>query len=184
VRPDKHHRRAWLTVLIAAAVVLAGCGDDDEGTDAAATTTTAAGRATTTTAADEAAGAVVSKTDNPEFGEILVDAEGRTLYVFDNDRDGTIACVDACANAWPPLVLESGQSLPTTGELGSDLSAVARPDGAQQVAYKERPLYRYAGDGKPGDVNGDGVGGVWHVATEGGSGASGSSGGNGTTTTY
>ena len=40
---------------------------------------------------------------------------------------------------------------------------MARPDGAQQVAYKSRPLYRFSGDSKPGDINGDGVGNIWHA---------------------
>jgi predicted lipoprotein with Yx(FWY)xxD motif len=31
------------------------------------------------------------------------------------------------------------------------------------VSYEGTPLYTYAGDADPGEVNGDGVGGVWHV---------------------
>ncbi|HGG05709.1 MAG TPA: hypothetical protein ENK28_09650 [Aliiroseovarius sp.] len=32
------------------------------------------------------------------------------------------------------------------------------------MAYRGQPLYLYAGDSKPGDINGDGVAGVWHLA--------------------
>jgi predicted lipoprotein with Yx(FWY)xxD motif len=35
-----------------------------------------------------------------------------------------------------------------------------------QWAYNGRPLYLWQKDKKPGDVTGDGVGGVWHVAKE------------------
>ena len=185
MRPDKYRRRAWFVVLVAAVVLLAGCGDDDDSTDAqAGTTTTAGSSGSTTTTTAETTAAPVSTASNPQLGEILVDAEGLTLYVFDNDKDGTIACGAGCTDAWPPLVLESGASLPTTGDLAADLTAVARPDGAQQVAFKGRPLYRYAGDAKPGDTTGDNVANIWHVVKVDGEAASSGGGGGGTTTPY
>ena len=177
MRPDKNRRRTWFVVLMAAVVLLAGCGDDDGDTNAqAGTTTTTEDSGTTTTTEGGTSEGPVTTASNP-LGEILVDADGLTLYVFDNDKDGTIACVDECAGAWPPVVLESGASLPTTGDLAADLSTVARPDGAQQVAYKDRPLYRFAGDTKPGDTTGDNVANVWHVVKVGGGAASSSTGG-------
>jgi len=33
-----------------------------------------------------------------------------------------------------------------------------------QVEYRQHPLYTYAGDENPGDMLGDGIGGVWHTA--------------------
>ena len=39
-----------------------------------------------------------------------------------------------------------------------------RTDGKKQVTLDGHPLYTYAGDVAPGDVNGDGIGGVWHLA--------------------
>jgi predicted lipoprotein with Yx(FWY)xxD motif len=88
---------------------------------------------------------------------ILVDAAGRTLYTFDNDRDGKSACSGGCAAAWPPAVatVETAWS--------RDFSIVVREDGTEQWAFKGKPLYRFAGDAKPGDVNGDNQGGVWHA---------------------
>jgi predicted lipoprotein with Yx(FWY)xxD motif len=180
VRPDKHRLRAWFVVLMAAAVLLAGCGDDDEG---AGTTTTGAPDTTTTTTSstttteNDATAAPVATASNPQLGDILVDAEGLTLYVFDNDKDGTIACLDQCTSAWPPAVLAAGESLPTSGDLSADLSTVDRPDGAKQIAYEGRPLYRFAGDAKAGDTNGDGVAGVWHVVKAAGGAASSSGAG-------
>jgi predicted lipoprotein with Yx(FWY)xxD motif len=88
---------------------------------------------------------------------ILVDAGGKTLYTFDKDRDGQSACNGACAVAWPPAL--------ATAETpwSSDFSIVVREDGTDQWAFKGRPLYRFAGDAKPGEVNGDGQGGAWHA---------------------
>jgi predicted lipoprotein with Yx(FWY)xxD motif len=45
----------------------------------------------------------------------------------------------------------------------SNLGTVARSDGTLQVTYKGMPLYRYTGDTKTGDANGQGVGGIWFV---------------------
>jgi predicted lipoprotein with Yx(FWY)xxD motif len=162
-----------------AVVLLAGCGDDDEGTNAGAPTdggseTTTTTSSTTTTGAT--ADAPVAIAANSQLGDILVDAEGLTLYVFDSDKDGTIACVDACVEAWPPAVLASGDTLPTTGDLAADLTTVDRPDGTVQIAYKERPLYRFAGDAKPGDTTGNNVANLWHVVEVDGEAASSSGG--------
>ncbi|MGV8488894.1 COG4315 family predicted lipoprotein [Pseudomonas aeruginosa] len=45
-----------------------------------------------------------------------------------------------------------------------DWSLVAREDGTQQWAYYGKPLYTFIQDKKPGDKNGDGKMGAWHVA--------------------
>jgi predicted lipoprotein with Yx(FWY)xxD motif len=169
VQANLRRRSPYLAVLVGAVLLLAACGNDDTKAKAGSATTAGGGATTTTTEAPTtgAAAAPVSTTSNPTLGQILVDAKGLTVYVFDQDKDGTIACVAGCANAWPPVVLEAGAAIPTTGALAADLSAVARPDGAQQVAYKSRPLYRFAGDAKPGDIKGDGVGNIWHAVKVG-----------------
>ena len=161
VRPNLNRPGAWLVVLVLAVLPLAACGDNSTNTKAGSTTS-APSDTTTTTAKPTAAGPVTTAS-NPTLGQILVDDKGRTLYVFDADQSGTIASGTTCAPAWPPLVLESGAALPTSGTLSADLTTVARPDGAQQVAYKGRPLYRFANDAQPGDAKGDGLGNVWHV---------------------
>jgi len=81
-----------------------------------------------------------------------------TLYTFDKDTAGVSACYDACATNWPPLLAASGAMAK------GKLSIVARKDGAMQWAYDGKPLYLWAKDTKAGDMTGDGVNGVWHVA--------------------
>lgn len=88
----------------------------------------------------------------------LTDDRGMTLYTFDKDRagSGSSACYGACAAQWPPVA---------AGRLGARESApIRRDDGSAQATLDDRELYYFAGDARPGDRNGDGIGGVWHVA--------------------
>lgn len=109
--------------------------------------------------ADDYAGGAVKSMKSAK-GEVLTDAKGMTLYTFDKDTKGTSNCYDTCAQKWPPL--EATQAASTEG----GFSQVERKDGSKQWAYNGMPLYLWQGDKKPGDTTGDGVGGVWHVATE------------------
>lgn len=82
---------------------------------------------------------------------------GMTLYTFDKDSAGVSVCYDDCAINWPPYLAESGEDMP-------GLSTIDRKDGKKQWAKDGMPLYFWVGDAEPGETNGDGVGGVWHVA--------------------
>lgn len=86
----------------------------------------------------------------------LTDKSGMTVYTFDKDSAGKSACNGACAAAWPPVMADS---MPA----GAEVDVVTRDDGTRQAAYKGKPLYLFAGDRKPGDVNGDNVQNVWHA---------------------
>jgi predicted lipoprotein with Yx(FWY)xxD motif len=96
-----------------------------------------------------------------KLGSVLVDANGRTLYGFTKDADGNPTCAGACADAWPAAIVEDGK-LPA-GLDPAVFSVVARPDGRSQLKAGKWPLYRFAGDAAPGDVNGQNSGGVWFV---------------------
>jgi predicted lipoprotein with Yx(FWY)xxD motif len=171
-------KRTSLALLAAGLLVIAACGTDGEegtsettvaGTDAptttaAAATTTAAAEETTTSAGEEATTTAamaegVHATDS-DLGSILVDAEGFTLYIFTNDTEGTSNCNEGCIENWP--------AVPGDSTIGPDLDAslfstVTRADGSEQLAVNGLPLYRFVPDEAPGDVNGQGVGGVWFV---------------------
>ncbi len=93
-------------------------------------------------------------------GTAYADAEGRTLYTYDKDtKVAESNCVDDCAKAWPPALVPAGVK-------PSGLwSAIKRPDGSKQWAYKDKPLYTYAKDKGVGTRAGDGAaGGTWHYA--------------------
>jgi len=174
-------RSKSITFLTAAAVVslsalaLAACGGG--GSNATASTTpptTASGRPAT-----------VGVANNGNLGKILVDAQGRTLYLFQKDSGTKSACTGACAAAWPPL-RASGKPVVGTGATASMVATAPRSDGKPQVTYNGHPLYRYSADQKPGDTNGQGVtafGAAWFAVSPAGNMVSGtgssSGGGNG-----
>ena len=92
-------------------------------------------------------------------GKVLADARGMTLYTFDRDSAGASNCTGQCAQNWPPLLA------PADAKPMGSWTVITRPDGGKQWAYKGKPLYGWARDGKPGDVTGDGVNNVWRLAT-------------------
>jgi len=96
------------------------------------------------------------------LGEILVDGEGRTLYLFTNDTAGEPTCYDQCEDNWPPLLADGEVTVGSDLDSGA-FSTVARTDGTMQVRIGDWPLYYFAGDSAAGDTNGQGVGDVWYV---------------------
>jgi predicted lipoprotein with Yx(FWY)xxD motif len=144
-----------LAVAAAALVLAAACGGDDSSLDeAAATDTTAPGGA--------AGNAVAASVGDTPLGQILVGEDGMTLYGFTNDVDGTSTCTGTCAEAWPPVVVGPDWSLGPGLDTGV-FSTVRRDDGSEQLVAGRWPLYYYAGDSAPGDVNGQGAGEVWYA---------------------
>jgi len=109
-------------------------------------------------AADYLGGTV--KSVDMDGKSVLTDANGMTLYIFDKDTAGVTNCYDQCATNWPPLMAEEGAA--PEGEF----TLVERTDGTTMWAYKGMPLYLWVKDTKAGDITGDGVGGVWHLAVE------------------
>jgi predicted lipoprotein with Yx(FWY)xxD motif len=135
--------RSLLLALLAAVAVVA--------TVAVATGSAASGRATVS----------VRKT---KLGTILVDRQGRSLYVFLKDKNGKSACAGACAKFWPPL-LTNGKPKAGSGVQSKLLGTTVRKSGSQ-VTYGGHPLYLYAGDDKAGQTSGQGstnFGAPWYV---------------------
>ena len=89
----------------------------------------------------------------------LVDAAGRTLYTFDKDAPGKSNCAGACVAAWPAFVAKPGAV--EQGDFG-----LIDANDAKQWTVKDKPLYHFSGDEKPGERNGDGREGVWHIVTQ------------------
>ncbi len=116
------------------------------------------------------ADAVTVSTASDDLGTYLVGPEGLTLYYFTRDvTPGVSTCVGGCLEAWPPLLVEDGQSLQAGEGVSGTLASVPRDDGAMQATYRGRPLYYWQGDVAAGETNGQGVGDVWFVALEDGS---------------
>jgi predicted lipoprotein with Yx(FWY)xxD motif len=93
---------------------------------------------------------------------ILTNGQGRTLYYRTTDTASASTCTGGCASTWPPL-LTSGAPV-AASSLSGTLSSLSDANGTQ-ATYNGHLLYTYSGDSKPGDTNGEGIGGVWFVAT-------------------
>lgn len=104
------------------------------------------------------------------LGRIVVDAHGRTLYLFRADKRGKSACYGKCATFWPPLIATNA---PKTGAglKASLFGTTLRKSGARQVTYDHHPLYRFAEDKAAGQTKGQGTdffGGLWWVVSPSG----------------
>src|SRR5262245_55770798 len=92
-------RRNVLPVLGAvAALGLAACGGSGSGSYGGGGAATSAPPAT-----DTAVSEATIRTSRTNLGRILVDAQGRTVYLFEKDPGTKSACSGACATAWPPV---------------------------------------------------------------------------------
>ncbi|MGH9246185.1 MAG: COG4315 family predicted lipoprotein [Acidimicrobiales bacterium] len=158
--------RTLAAAITALALFLGACGDDGND-DAISTTTEAAGGDSTTTteapADDEApAGDTAVDVGDTSLGQVLVDGTGRTLYVFGNDQPGVSNCEGGCLDNWPPATVEEGFAV-GPGLDQAQFGTITRSDGTVQLAVNDLPLYLFANDAAPGDVDGQGVGDVWWV---------------------
>ena len=104
------------------------------------------------------------------LGSVLVDARGRTLYLFDKDKHGRSACYGAYAAYWPPL-LSSAKPRQARGVRAALLGLITRTDGKRQVTYAGHPLYRFIGDKDAGQTTGEGLtdfGAAWDAVAASG----------------
>jgi predicted lipoprotein with Yx(FWY)xxD motif len=170
--------RLIVTAMAALALAIAvGCGgDDDSSEDVAATTATqpaqqddGGGRRPDASGGSGrgASGSLVEATDS-QYGKILVDEDGRTLYAFDKETTERSECFGACAEAWPPFYTDGA---PDGGPgVEDDLLGTTDHEGKRLVTYNGHPLYYYVEEG-PNEVLCQGVdefGGLWLVVSRGG----------------
>jgi len=117
----------------------------------------------TAAAAQQSSRRVAAEAQNETLGKtVLTTTKGRTLYSLSVEKNGKFICTGSCLSVWHPLTVPSG--VKPTGPV--KLGTIARPEGKTQVTYRGRPLYRFSGDAKAGDANGEGIKdvGTWHAA--------------------
>jgi len=169
------HPRLRSRLLVAAALLIgltllaAACSSKGYGTSASSTTSTAkaatgdrygATNGSSTTAAPSG-----TKTDigaaTTSLGPVVVDSSGFTLYRYTKDTGTTPTCTGGCAGAWPAATVTG---TPTKGgDITGAVTVTTAPDGSSQLVLDGHPLYRFAADKAPGDVGGQGIGGVWYA---------------------
>jgi predicted lipoprotein with Yx(FWY)xxD motif len=146
--------------IVSLALVAAACGGAN----------TAASPTSTPTTSATASGATVGTVKDPQLGTILVDAKGRTLYLFEKDQGVKSSCYGGCASVWPPLTT-SGKPQAGPGASAALLGTTSRTDGTTQVTYNGHPLYYYVSDTQPGQTSGEGLnqfGAGWDVLSPAG----------------
>jgi predicted lipoprotein with Yx(FWY)xxD motif len=148
---------AAAAVIPLVALAVSGCGSSSDDSRSPAATKPVGSSATVSVA-------------NTGLGKILVDSQGKTLYLFEKDTGTKSTCSGGCATIWPPL-RASGKPTAGTGVKASLLGTTQRSDGNAQVTYDGHPLYLYEADGSAGDTNGQGVnayGALWYVLSASG----------------
>jgi predicted lipoprotein with Yx(FWY)xxD motif len=102
--------------------------------------------------------APLKQTQAGTLGTIVTAPNGLTLYTFANDEPGRSKCNGPCAETWPPFRPDANAPAPQ-----APLGTITRGDGSKQYTYKDKPLYFYAQDKKPGDTIGQAVRDAWFV---------------------
>ena|SRR6266571_2250641 len=161
--------------IVLAATACSSSGSSSTAANPPASSASAQASSPTEAASSPASSAAAETVDLKSIsgipGMALVDEEGRALYLWEADKNGTSTCTGACAAAWPP-VTTSGPPQAGSGVSQSLLSTVKRADGTEQVTYNGHPLYYFAGDTAAGTAKGQGskaFGAGWYVMNAKGS---------------
>jgi predicted lipoprotein with Yx(FWY)xxD motif len=113
------------------------------------------------------ASAVTIKATSSPLGTILVDQDGKTLYLFEADSQNKSNCSGGCLSLWPPVDAD-GKATAGSGVTAGMIGTAA---GSSQVTYAGHPLYWFSGDTAAGDTNGEGLtdfGGAWYAVSPAG----------------
>jgi predicted lipoprotein with Yx(FWY)xxD motif len=87
-------------------------------------------------------------------GNYLTTADGMTLYIYWGDDDGQ-TCGAACQQAWPAFYGGVGMIVDPSLD-NDDFGTITNTEGDSQTTFQGWPLYTYAADAFPTDMNGDG----------------------------
>lgn len=180
------------SLLLGAAITVAACGTSSSTTASGSSSGPSSGPASSAPAGTSTSAVTISAKSVPGVGTVLVNGQGRTLYLLNSEKGGKITCTDAngCTKIWPDTELPKGTKAATAGSgiQPSLLGTVKGDSGALYVTYNGWPLYTFSGDSGPGAVHGQGItsfGGTWYALTTSGNAATGqaasspSSGGGG-----
>ena len=166
----------FVAFALVAALLAAGCGSSSTNAASGSTSSKSTGggygygapaASATTTPAN---GSATISSRMTSLGQVLVDGNGMTIYLFEKDKGTTSMCDSSCAKFWPP-VTTSGAPKAGSGVTAAKLGTTKRADGTTEVTYNGHPLYLYTGDKSPGDVTGQGLnafGALWYVVSPAG----------------
>lgn len=179
VRPPAHspaYRLMGGSLVLGAAITVAACGSSSSpsASGSGSSSSAPAGASPSTPAVTITAKSV------PGVGTVLVNGQGKTLYLLNSEKGGKITCTDAngCTKIWPDTELPKGMTAATAGSgvQASLLGTVKGDSGALYVTYNGWPLYTFSGDSGPAVAHGQGItsfGGTWYALTTSGNAATG-----------
>lgn len=152
------------SLILGAAATVAACGSSSSpGTAASSSSGAAAGTS-------PSAAVTISAKSVSGFGTVLVNGQGRTLYMLTSEKGGKITCTSSngCTKIWPEIALPKGTTAAKAGSgvQSSMLGTVKDASGNLEVTFNGWPLYTFSGDSGPGAAKGEGIthfGGTWYV---------------------
>lgn len=160
-------RATYIGALLAivGALVIAGCGGG--GSSSSSPESAGAENASATSSEGGSGEGTITGAEVGGLGNVLVDSEGMTVYLYTPDTGTESTCYGECETAWPPVTAEGK---PTAGEgaTSAALGTTKRKGGSMQVTYEGHPLYTFSGDEAPGEANGQELEGIWFVLDESG----------------
>jgi predicted lipoprotein with Yx(FWY)xxD motif len=118
--------------------------------------------------------AAVVSIRHTSLGATLVDAQGRSLYLFEGDRPNVSRLSQAGFAVWPAFDA-ARTPIAKGGAIASKIATITT-HGHRQVTYEHHPLYYYVGDKAPGNTTGQGLsefGALWYVLSPSGAPAKG-----------
>jgi predicted lipoprotein with Yx(FWY)xxD motif len=164
-------RRSLSALMAATAFLGAACGSSSSPSTTAPAASATSASSTTTSSAPTGGAPVITTKSVAGLGTVLVNGQGRTLYIFEPDKHAKVTCVGGCASIWPPAKL-TGAKAQTAGQVKASLvSSDPDPAGGRVITYNGWPLYLYVGDTQPGTASGQALnssGGLWYVITPAG----------------
>lgn len=160
--------RTATAALAAGLLVIALAGCASPATDSSSPPAASPSEEAPSSPSEEPTTSAMLMVADSDLGEIVVDGDGMTVYMFDNDTQGAGAsvCEGDCATNWPAVTTES--EAPDVEGVTGEVGTIEGVDGATQVTLNGWPLYYFAGDSAAADVAGQGVGGVWWVLSPAG----------------
>ncbi|MCX2748535.1 hypothetical protein OOZ51_12005 [Arthrobacter sp. MI7-26] len=161
--------------VLALAIVLSACGGSPGTSTTSSSPASSSAAAPSPTATSPAPSSSASaaaydlETATSSAGQIVVAANGRSVYFFTKDvkDSGKSACTGGCATSWPAVTTTS--SKPTAEDVSGTLGTIPTADGKMQITINGMPIYFFGQDKAAGDIKGQGVGGVWSLVSPSGS---------------
>jgi predicted lipoprotein with Yx(FWY)xxD motif len=161
--------------VLGVAALIAGCGGGSQ--TPSTTTTSSSGSAAKPSTS-------FSTADVSGVGTVVVDGNGRTVYILTSNGHNNVPCTDAsgCTGLWPDLPLPGGVAAAKagTGINASLLGTKKLSDGETYPTYRGWLMYEYTGESGSGQAKGQGIksfGGTWYVLDASGNPVTSASGG-------